>query len=130
MRGATVLYATHIFDGLEFWPTHIAYMAQGEMRMLKKAEEVPELASGRLLELACRLLGEEEARVFQARGPRTAEWDPSREGQVLLPEGLDLPYSPVNGRPSLELRRLRAFPMPSITAGFLAQFLPASAPTL
>ena len=22
-RGATIIYATHIFDGLENWPTHI-----------------------------------------------------------------------------------------------------------
>lgn len=22
-RGATIIYATHIFDGLEDWPTHI-----------------------------------------------------------------------------------------------------------
>jgi CCR4-NOT complex subunit CAF16 len=29
-RGATIIYATHIFDGLEFWPTHVAYVARGE----------------------------------------------------------------------------------------------------
>lgn len=29
-RGATIIYATHIFDGLEFWPTHLAYLAGGE----------------------------------------------------------------------------------------------------
>ena len=28
-RGATIIYATHIFDGLEFWPSHLAYLAQG-----------------------------------------------------------------------------------------------------
>lgn len=28
-RGATIIYATHIFDGLEFWPTHVAYVARG-----------------------------------------------------------------------------------------------------
>lgn len=28
-RGATILYATHIFDGLEAWLTHIAYIADG-----------------------------------------------------------------------------------------------------
>lgn len=25
-RGATILYATHIFDGLDDWPTHIHYL--------------------------------------------------------------------------------------------------------
>lgn len=29
-RGATIVYATHIFDGLESWPTHVAYVARGE----------------------------------------------------------------------------------------------------
>lgn len=29
-RGATIIYATHIFDGLEFWPTHVAYVARGK----------------------------------------------------------------------------------------------------
>ena len=25
-RGATIVYATHIFDGLDEWPTHIHYL--------------------------------------------------------------------------------------------------------
>ena len=25
-RGATILYATHIFDGLDDWPTHLHYL--------------------------------------------------------------------------------------------------------
>jgi hypothetical protein len=29
-RGASIIYATHIFDGLEFWPTHVAFVARGE----------------------------------------------------------------------------------------------------
>ncbi len=29
-NGATIIYATHIFDGMEFWPTHVAYVARGE----------------------------------------------------------------------------------------------------
>eukprot|EP00878_Enallax_costatus_P043621 GHUV01051652.1.p1 GENE.GHUV01051652.1~~GHUV01051652.1.p1 ORF type:complete len:330 (+),score=71.13 GHUV01051652.1:356-1345(+) len=32
-RKATIVYATHIFDGLEFWPTHIAYVARGKCVM-------------------------------------------------------------------------------------------------
>lgn len=41
VRGATVLYATHIFDGLDDWPTHIHYLNrfgrtgwQGEVKNL------------------------------------------------------------------------------------------------
>ena len=29
-RGATIVYATHIFDGLEKWITHIAYLEGGK----------------------------------------------------------------------------------------------------
>jgi energy-coupling factor transporter ATP-binding protein EcfA2 len=32
-RGATIVYATHIFDGLENWVTHVAYLEDGEMRI-------------------------------------------------------------------------------------------------
>jgi ABC-type uncharacterized transport system ATPase subunit len=28
-RGATIVYATHIFDGLESWITHVAYLEDG-----------------------------------------------------------------------------------------------------
>ena len=31
-RGATVVYATHIFDGMEAWMTHIAFASNGELR--------------------------------------------------------------------------------------------------
>ncbi len=36
-RGATILYATHIFDGLEGWITHLAYMEDG--RIIKGASD-------------------------------------------------------------------------------------------
>lgn len=42
-RGATIIYATHIFDGLEFWPTHIALVARGSLQSLTPAEEIPAL---------------------------------------------------------------------------------------
>jgi len=32
-RGATIIYATHIFDGLEKWITHIAYLTDGHLRI-------------------------------------------------------------------------------------------------
>jgi energy-coupling factor transporter ATP-binding protein EcfA2 len=41
-RGATIIYATHIFDGLEEWITHVAYLADGQFRIgasLNTAEE-------------------------------------------------------------------------------------------
>lgn len=30
-RNATILYATHIFDGLEPWITHVAHVADGKL---------------------------------------------------------------------------------------------------
>ena len=30
-RGVTIIYATHIFDGMQAWATHVAHMASGKM---------------------------------------------------------------------------------------------------
>merc|ERR1712046_159311 len=30
-RGATIVYATHIFDGMDRWPTHLAYLTAGRL---------------------------------------------------------------------------------------------------
>ena len=27
-KGATIIYATHIFDGLDEWPTHLTYLTR------------------------------------------------------------------------------------------------------
>ena len=35
-RGSCVLYATHIFDGLSQWATHIAYMNEGKMEKVQQ----------------------------------------------------------------------------------------------
>jgi len=35
-----IVYATHTFDGLETWATHLAYIQDGE---LKRAEKLPKL---------------------------------------------------------------------------------------
>uniref|UniRef100_A0A7S3XE31 ABC transporter domain-containing protein n=1 Tax=Picocystis salinarum TaxID=88271 RepID=A0A7S3XE31_9CHLO len=51
VKGATIIYTTHIFDGLESWPTHIAYISHGRLQTFCKAEDIPELQQGRLLEL-------------------------------------------------------------------------------
>lgn len=31
-RGATIVYATHIFDGLETWASHLAFVANGKLQ--------------------------------------------------------------------------------------------------
>ncbi|KAI9009190.1 hypothetical protein DFJ74DRAFT_687297 [Hyaloraphidium curvatum] len=42
-RSATIVYATHIFDGLGNWPTHVAHMAGGRIRAVHRVEDIPEL---------------------------------------------------------------------------------------
>jgi ABC-type uncharacterized transport system ATPase subunit len=32
-RGCTILYATHIFDGMDGWATHIAHISCGELSL-------------------------------------------------------------------------------------------------
>jgi CCR4-NOT complex subunit CAF16 len=39
-RGSTVVYATHIFDGLERWVTHVAYMEDGKLVKWGTRDEV------------------------------------------------------------------------------------------
>jgi CCR4-NOT complex subunit CAF16 len=48
-RGATIIYATHIFDGMQAWPTHLAYVEGGAMVRGGPVAEVPDLQSGRKL---------------------------------------------------------------------------------
>lgn len=45
-RDATMIYATHIFDGLEDWLTHVAYMEDGRLCTVGRLEEVPDLSGG------------------------------------------------------------------------------------
>ncbi|KAF8401262.1 hypothetical protein HHK36_012195 [Tetracentron sinense] len=41
-RGATIIYATHIFDGLEDWPSHIVYVANGKLQLAMPMDKVKE----------------------------------------------------------------------------------------
>ncbi|KAI8925321.1 P-loop containing nucleoside triphosphate hydrolase protein [Entophlyctis helioformis] len=43
-RGASIVYATHIFDGLGGWPTHVAHMFDGKIEVVRDlAVGFPEL---------------------------------------------------------------------------------------
>ena len=48
-RGATVVYATHIFDGMEPWMTHIAFTSDGKLVYGGKKEDVGDLKGVRHL---------------------------------------------------------------------------------
>lgn len=82
--------ATHIFDGLEDWPSHLLYVAGGQVQQFLKAEEVPELQSGRLLELVERWLRQEllerKARRKQEAAERLAAGLPASGPTLKLAE--------------------------------------------
>jgi CCR4-NOT complex subunit CAF16 len=43
-RGATIVYATHIFDGIMDWPSHIAHMVDGTLDFIRDVKlDFPEL---------------------------------------------------------------------------------------
>lgn len=48
-RGATIVYATHIFDGLETWATDLAYIQEGELKILAKLADIKELKDAKNL---------------------------------------------------------------------------------
>lgn len=45
VRGATIVYATHIFDGLEGWVTHVAYMEEGQIIKGGPKDSIAEFAA-------------------------------------------------------------------------------------
>jgi CCR4-NOT complex subunit CAF16 len=57
-RGVTVVYTTHIFDGLDGWATHIAYLAAGRLVEFGPVGTWPELVSERGSERANERVGE------------------------------------------------------------------------
>ena len=48
-RNAVVLYATHIFDGLEEWLDSVAFISRGKLQFKKKQAEMPEIKEHGLL---------------------------------------------------------------------------------
>lgn len=68
-RGTTVVYCTHIFDGLEGWPTHLAYVAGGRLRLFGAVGDIPELNRGaRLMDVVLEWLREGEGAARVAMG--------------------------------------------------------------
>ena len=76
-RGATVVYATHIFDGVSTWPSHLVHMRLGRVSEWGKAEEFGvNLGSEVLVKSGHSPLGELVLKWLQedlaTRGPRNA----------------------------------------------------------
>lgn len=69
-RGASIIYATHIFDGLEEWPTHILYVAHGKLQFampMAKIKEISNLSLMRTVESWLRKERDEERKRRQER---------------------------------------------------------------
>jgi CCR4-NOT complex subunit CAF16 len=43
--GSTILYATHILEGLEDWATHLAYLEGGKIALMRPLETIAEYAA-------------------------------------------------------------------------------------
>ncbi|KXZ47294.1 hypothetical protein GPECTOR_36g20 [Gonium pectorale] len=87
-RGATIVYATHIFDGLEGWVTHVAYMEEGRILKGGAVADVQEAAAAvsggkKLLHVVEEWLRAElEARTARAAAAAAAGHGPSEEAAV------------------------------------------------
>ncbi|KAM0914180.1 hypothetical protein ACQ4PT_011715 [Festuca glaucescens] len=69
-RGATIIYATHIFDGLDDWPTDIVYIAHGKLQLalpLEKVKETSQLSLMRTVESWLRKERDEDRRKRKER---------------------------------------------------------------
>ncbi|KAK9868754.1 hypothetical protein WJX84_007469 [Apatococcus fuscideae] len=78
-RHATILYATHIFDGLEPWITHVAHVANGKLVRGAKVEDVPELKRNK------KLLTTAEAWLRHDRDSSQHVPEPSAQKQSTMP---------------------------------------------
>jgi CCR4-NOT complex subunit CAF16 len=67
-RGATIIYATHIFDGMEKWATHIAYLERGRMIRGGSVDQVKELHNS-----GCKLLTVVEGWLREEKENRSKE---------------------------------------------------------
>ena len=43
VRGVSIVYCTHIFDGLDGWASHVAYVAKGKLKFCKPMEALGDL---------------------------------------------------------------------------------------
>lgn len=81
-RGATIIYATHIFDGLENWPTHIVYLARGRLQLAMPMDKVKEASNLSLMRTVESWLRKERDEEKARRKERKAKGLPEFEKQV------------------------------------------------
>ncbi|KAF2576760.1 hypothetical protein F2Q70_00006887 [Brassica cretica] len=78
-RGATIIYATHIFDGLEDWPTHIVYVANGKLQLAMPMEKVKDTSQKSLMRTVESWLRKERDEERKTRKERKANGLPEFE---------------------------------------------------
>ncbi|CAO3642606.1 unnamed protein product [Cunninghamella echinulata] len=94
-RGATIVYATHIFDGLGQWPTHVAHVTEGtivgmhtmdssfdELEKIKKEHHLKQSLDSPLMELCYLWLRDDRERlknkkieINEETGLPKSKWD-------------------------------------------------------
>ncbi|KAK6915697.1 ABC transporter-like, ATP-binding domain [Dillenia turbinata] len=80
-RGATIIYATHIFDGLEDWPSHLVYVAHGKLQFAKPISVVKEMSKLSLMRTVESWLRKERDEERKRRKERKAQGLPEFESQ-------------------------------------------------
>ncbi|KAL5538924.1 hypothetical protein UlMin_012833 [Ulmus minor] len=81
-RGATIIYATHIFDGLEDWPSHIVYVANGKLQLTMPMDKVKEMSKLSLMRTVESWLRKERDEERKRRKERKASGLPEFENQT------------------------------------------------
>uniref|UniRef100_A0A7N0ZZ43 ABC transporter domain-containing protein n=1 Tax=Kalanchoe fedtschenkoi TaxID=63787 RepID=A0A7N0ZZ43_KALFE len=81
-RGATIIYATHIFDGLENWPSHIVYVAHGKLHLAMPMGKLKAENNLSLMRMVESWLRKERDEVRRIRKERKAQGLPEFEKSV------------------------------------------------
>ncbi|GKV29984.1 hypothetical protein SLEP1_g38855 [Rubroshorea leprosula] len=81
-RGATIIYATHIFDGLEEWPSHVVYVAHGKLQLAMPMDKLKEISNLSLMRTVESWLRKERDEERKRRKERKASGLPEFEKQV------------------------------------------------
>ncbi|GAB2229028.1 hypothetical protein Droror1_Dr00023163 [Drosera rotundifolia] len=81
-RGATIIYATHIFDGLEDWPTHIVYVSHGRLQLAEPMSKIKEMSNLSLMRTVEGWLRKERDEDRRRRKERKANGLPEFEKRI------------------------------------------------
>ncbi|XP_047340046.1 ABC transporter I family member 20-like [Impatiens glandulifera] len=81
-RGASIIYATHTFDCLKDWPSHIVYVARGELQLALPMEEVKKESNLSLMRTVEKWLRKERDEDRKMRSERKAKGLPEFEREV------------------------------------------------